>query len=183
MICIDHCYFISPNVLNKNGFSALWIASWYNRTRLGQVLLEHGADPNVQDAQAGFSPLHCAIWGYHVDRADETCEFIAALLDHGANPMITDRSGETAPHLSIGTLNFRIMSKFLDHLGPEVMEKSDDTGNTLLHYAVGYLDEDSIYSLMIKGANLMRCNCTEKILLEEDEFNIDQLGMDLICAF
>ena len=58
-----------------------------------------------------------------MNRSDETCDFIESLLEHGANPRIMDRSGETAPHLSIGTLDFRIMSKFVEHLGPEVQVK------------------------------------------------------------
>ena len=90
---------------------------------LARLLLDHGANPNVQDPQVKYSPLHCAILGYHMNRSDETCDFIESLLEHGANPRIMDRSGETAPHLSIGTLDFRIMSKFIEHLGPEVQVK------------------------------------------------------------
>ena len=93
------------------------------RTILARLLLDHGANPNVQDPQVKYSPLHCAILGYHMNRSDETCDFIESLLEHGANPRIMDRSGETAPHLSIGTLDFRIMSKFIEHLGPEVQVK------------------------------------------------------------
>ena len=52
-----------PNTLNKNDISALLIASWYNMTGLAQVLLEHGADPNVRNPQVGYSPLHYAILG------------------------------------------------------------------------------------------------------------------------
>ena len=54
---------IDPNTLNKNDISALLIASWYNMTGLAQVLLEHGADPNVRNPQVGYSPLHYAILG------------------------------------------------------------------------------------------------------------------------
>ena len=93
------------------------------RTILGRLLLDHGANPNVQDPQVKYSPLHCAILGYHMNRSDETCDFIESLLEHGADPRIMDRSGETPPHLCIGTLDFRIMSKFIEHLGPEVQVK------------------------------------------------------------
>ena len=140
---------ISPNTLNKNQLSALLIASWYNMTRLGHVLLEYGADPNVCDPQVGYTPLHNAILGYHIDRVDETCDFIDSLLEHGANPKAMDNSGETAPHLCINTLEFRIMSKFLEHLGAKEMQSiRDESGNTLFHYAVGCLDEDAIYHMM-----------------------------------
>ena len=55
--------------------------------------------------------------GYHADRVDETCDFIDALLEHGANPKAMNNSGETAPHLCVNTLEFRIMSRFIEHLG------------------------------------------------------------------
>ena len=171
-------YLVNPNVQNKNALSALWIAAWYNMTRLGLVLLEFGADPNVQDLQVGYTPLHCAILGYHVNRVDETCEFIEALLAHGANPLMVDKSGETAPHLSIGTLDFKVMSKFIEYLGPDVHNISDETGNTMFHYAVGYLDEESIYYLMKKAgpACLMMTNCTEVIVDQSDHgFATEQL--------
>ena len=105
------------------------------------MLLDHGANPNVQDPQVKYSPLHCAILGYHMNRSDETCDFIESLLEHGANPRIMDRSGETAPHLSIGTLDFRIMSKFVEHLGPEVQVLLKDIEHILFdknyrHYTI-----------------------------------------------
>ena len=40
------------------------------------------------------------------------------------------------------------MSKFIEYLGPEVLNYADSSGNTLFHYAVGCLDEDSIYKVI-----------------------------------
>ena len=163
-------FLIRPNSLNKNKLPPLWIASWYNMTRLGKILLEFGADPNVSDLQVGYTPLHNAILGYHISRVDETCAFLDDLLDHGADPKAMDYSGETAAHLSIGTLDFRVMSKFLAHFGSSIQDVKDDSGNTLFHYAVGCLDEDSIYHMMSNGANLMSCNCKEVQMDEDEEF-------------
>ena len=86
---------------------------------------------------------------------EETCEFIDQLLRRGANPHFTNKSGETAPLLAVGTNDFQLISKFLDHLGQEVLDMRDESGNSLFHYAVGCLDELSIYKLMELGANLM----------------------------
>ena len=47
------------------------------------MLLDHGADPNIRDNDAGYTPLHNAILGYHVQRVNETCQFIDALLEQG----------------------------------------------------------------------------------------------------
>ncbi len=101
------------------------------------------------------TPLHCAIYGYHIDRVDETCNFIDALLKNNADPKKVDKSGETPAHLVIGTLDFRVMSKFIDYLGPESLKLQDESGNTLFHHAVASLDEASIYKLIMKGANLV----------------------------
>ena len=40
-----------------------------------------------------------------------------------------------------------MISKFVEFLGPEVLNYCDSSGNTLFHYAVGCLDEDSIYKV------------------------------------
>ncbi len=133
-------FLVTPNSVNKNGLSALWIASWYNMTRLGILLLDRGAEANFRDPERGFTPLHCAIFGYHINRVQETVDFVDALLEHGANPRTTDMSGETAPHLAIGTLDFQVISKFIDYLGPdEVGHIRDESGNTLFHFAAGCL--------------------------------------------
>jgi ankyrin repeat protein len=52
-----------------------------------RFLLEHGADPNVQDKD-GWTPLHRAVIKCHVDVA-------RVLLDYGADPTIRDNEGRT----------------------------------------------------------------------------------------
>ncbi len=49
----------------------------------------------------------------------------------------------------------QVMSKFIDYLGPESLRLQDDSGNTLFHYAVACLDDNSIYKMIVKGANLV----------------------------
>jgi ankyrin repeat protein len=59
-----------------------------------------------------MTPLHFAVYGYHVDRAETTCRAIDALLKHGADPVIPDKSGETAPHLAVvKTRDLQVMAK------------------------------------------------------------------------
>ena len=80
-----------------------------------------------------------------------------------------NNSGETAPHLCVNTLEFRIMSKFIEHLGAEEMQNiRDESGNTLFHYAVGCLDEDSIYHMMSTGVDLMSTNHIEVAIDQQD---------------
>ena len=62
---------------------------------------------------------------------------------------LCNQSGETAGHLAVNTDDLKVMSKFIEHLGPEYLNFCDSSGNTLFHYAVGCLDEDSIYKVII----------------------------------
>jgi ankyrin repeat protein len=53
-----------------------------------KLLLEHGANPNIQDYKYGWTPLHFAVKNCHVDVA-------RVLLDYGADPTIRDNEGRT----------------------------------------------------------------------------------------
>ena len=61
------------------------------------------------------------------------------------------------------------MSKFIDYLGNEALDIKDENGNTLFHYAVGCLDEQTIYKMMERGASLMSKNCIDVICEDELE--------------
>eukprot|EP00095_Tigriopus_kingsejongensis_P004696 maker-scaffold276_size226481-snap-gene-0.17 protein:Tk04696 transcript:maker-scaffold276_size226481-snap-gene-0.17-mRNA-1 annotation:"hypothetical protein" len=158
---------LDPNTKNKNQFTPLVIAAFYNHITLSCVLLDHKANPNAKDPNTEDTPLHFAIYGYHIDRVEETCRFIEKLLHQGADPKMTSKSGEAPMHMVIGTLDFRLMVQFLDYLGPESLEMRDDNGNTLFHHAVASLDENSIVKFIEMGANLM--NKTRRdVQIEED---------------
>ena len=76
-----------------------------------------------------------------------------------------------------------MISKFLDHMGPEVLDMRDVSGNSLFHYAVSCLDELSIYKLMELGANLMAKNrievsVDENVALVQDVANDGDIGLN-----
>lgn len=77
------------------------------------------------------------------------------------------RSGETPAHLVVGTLDFRLMTKFIDELGGECLNLCDDSGNTLFHFAVGCVDEHLIYRMIERGANLLSKNYAEVEVAED----------------
>ena len=54
-------------------------------------MLRSGANPNDADTDKWLTPLHCAIYGYHLDRADDTAEFVGELIDNGADTRRLDR--------------------------------------------------------------------------------------------
>ena len=101
-------YSIYPSTFNKNKMTPLWIASYYNHTDFGRLLLEYNANPNDCGPVQSRSPLHNAIYGFHIKRVDDTCDFIDALLEHGADPKHMDDAGETPVHLATGTQEFRV---------------------------------------------------------------------------
>ena len=55
------------------------------------MLLQNGANPNDTDTDKWLTPLHCAIYGYHLDRADDTAEFVGELIENGADTRRLDR--------------------------------------------------------------------------------------------
>ena len=70
------------------------------------------------------------------------------LIGRGADTTKVDRSGETPAHLVVGTLDFRLMTLFIDELGAECLNLKDDSGNTLFHFAVGCVDEQLIFRMI-----------------------------------
>ena len=150
-ILLGDPYFIYVNYMNKNQFSPLLLASWYNHAKIGMALLEKDAHPRDIEPKRLNTPLHFAIEGYHSNRVDETIEFVEKLLVANADPMAVNWAGETPVHLAVKTGDFKVMAKFIDYIGPECLEMKDDNGNTLFHYAVGTLDDVSIYKLMDRG--------------------------------
>ncbi|CAB4069282.1 SLC25A4S [Lepeophtheirus salmonis] len=154
-------FVVNPNVTNKNGFSALWVASWSNHIDCAHIVLKQDGDPNFACSVNGFTPLHLAVLNFHENRVNETCDFIDHLIQCGANLKKVNSCGETAAaHLAVQTANFRVISKFVSALGPELLElkESEDSECSFFMYAVGRLDEKSIYQLITMGAPLISSN-------------------------
>lgn len=82
------------NAFSRNGLVNMPIhaAAAGKRTSLVQLLLEKGANPNVQQ-RGGWTPLHQAV--EHCDAG-----MIQLLLDHGADPLVTQHQGKDAIHLA-----------------------------------------------------------------------------------
>ena len=79
-------------VLHKKGLSDYddtpLQAAEFNYPEVVKLLLEHGANPNIQENKYGWTPLHYAVKSCHVDVA-------RVLLDHGADLTIRNNEGRT----------------------------------------------------------------------------------------
>lgn len=78
---------------NVNGWTALHEAAFGNRKDVANLLLHHGANPNVRVSYSGVTPLmQAARWGFH-----DMCE---SLLHAGADAWLRNVDGKMAVDLA-----------------------------------------------------------------------------------
>ncbi len=82
------------------------MAAAHGHTAVAKVLLEHGANPDIANAD-GWTLLHAAVWHGQTEMA-------AALVAHGADVNATDRFGRTPLDAAILQGHHRIAEKLLE---------------------------------------------------------------------
>ena len=75
----------------KNGMTYLMVAVSQCKTEIIELLLKHGADPNVGNAQ-GMRPLATALLKKHPEQK----HILKLLLEYGADPALGDKPGQAA---------------------------------------------------------------------------------------
>ncbi|XP_016364954.1 cyclin-dependent kinase 4 inhibitor D [Sinocyclocheilus rhinocerous] len=83
---------VDPDALNEFGKTALQVMMM-GCTSVACVLLDHGADPNIQD-RCGVTPAHDAARTGFLDT-------LRVLVDHGASVNVPDHSGALPLHIAI----------------------------------------------------------------------------------
>jgi ankyrin repeat protein len=78
-----------PNFQNMDGETALMFASTYGRASAMELLLEYGADPNIQGGVSGNTALMSTITFCRLND-------MKLLIAYGADPNIPDKDGYTA---------------------------------------------------------------------------------------
>ena len=105
-------------------------AAFHGHWKLCQFLIERGADPNRPEDETGETPLHAALCSTERLRHNLV---LHVLLAHGANP-----NAATKPNIETGCF----------------MRDCRTKGETPLHRAAAFGDEEAIQHLMDAGASL-----------------------------
>ncbi len=94
------------NVQNKNGDTALHLATDNENTEIIKKLIEAGADVNVQNKN-GDTALHLAI-------DNKNTEIIKKLIEAGADVNVQNKNGDTALHLATDNENTEIIKILIE---------------------------------------------------------------------
>ncbi|KAJ5234999.1 uncharacterized protein N7469_004167 [Penicillium citrinum] len=134
-----HSRLQSSKPLNDYGFTPLDAACRTGRLPIVQLLLQHGADPNVANL-TGFIPLHQAIYGIHP-------ETVRLLLETGSDPYAVNIKGMTPLHCAAVGGDIDIIKSLLE-LGATL--QSDSTGRNALHKCARYGHIEALKLLLAK---------------------------------
>lgn len=83
-----------PDAVDDRGDTVLHWTSWNNRFNAMRILLEHGANPNIQNNK-GHTPLHHVI---NRNKVGTPFMQVARLLNAGADPLLADHGGNSVYH-------------------------------------------------------------------------------------
>ncbi|KAF5229345.1 hypothetical protein FAUST_10467 [Fusarium austroamericanum] len=125
---------------------------WANE-EMATMLLDHGADPNLQDSDFGDTALHSAVF-----RRKQN--LVKVLLERRASPNVPDKLGKAPLHY---TDRVEIAEILLD-AGAEI-DAMDMTGITALHTAAAYGERHMVQLLLMRGADPLLMDNTGKDVL------------------
>lgn len=111
----------------RTGRTPLYVASKYGHVNIVQLLIQHGADINIQTLDERSTPLHIAIKNGKRDVVRE-------LLTHNPNLTLRNYRGDTPLHFASLTMRSVDTFKELINHGAHINEKNND-GWTCLHWA------------------------------------------------
>lgn len=115
------------NRYSNDGFPPLSLAAFFNQTGIAKLLLENGADPNLQATNPSkVNALHSAV-------AKENYKLCKLLIGYGVNVNATQMQNVTALHSAAHKGNLKIV-KLLVEAGAETNYKMDN-GDTAINIA------------------------------------------------
>ncbi|XP_073859892.1 serine/threonine-protein kinase TNNI3K isoform X18 [Macaca fascicularis] len=176
---------LRPSRLSRNGFTALHLAVY----KAADVLLQHGANVNIQDA-VFFTPLHIAAYYGHE-------QVTRLLLKFGADVNVSGEVGDRPLHLA-SAKGFLNIAKLLMEEGSKAdVNAQDNEDHVPLHFCsrfghhdiVKYLLQSDLevqpHAVNIYGDTPLHLACTYgkridlvKFLLDQNVININHQGRD-----
>ena len=141
----------NPDILYKSGETPLYLSVDIENYDAMVILLEFGADCNIQKEDDGNTPLHLA-----TEKKNDI--YITNLLSHGANPNIINKINlQTPMHICvINRINEYILIKFKENKG-DVYNIKDKFNKTPFDYS---LNDEKYKNLLISifGKNEFELN-------------------------
>ena len=130
------------NAVDDDGDTALYYALSNGDTDIVDLLLDHGANPNISGTSG--NPLHLA--------ADQGWTgVVSSLIRHGADVDAQQAGGLTASMLAAGTSSTEPL-RVLSAAGAD-LDRLDDDGDSALFYAASRGRVDAVSLLLQRGAN------------------------------
>jgi ankyrin repeat protein len=113
-----------------------------------ELLLAHGADPNIRDAEDGWTPLFAVT---HAERHNDSHTIVERLLVGGADPNLTDPDGYTPLFCAARNGNTLSIEHLLAH-GADPNRTTSDGETALMAAAEGDV-ETAVDRLLAAGAD------------------------------
>ncbi|KAK7003963.1 26S proteasome non-ATPase regulatory subunit 10, partial [Biomphalaria glabrata] len=137
------------NVKDDTGISPLHITSRFNKPEAAEILLQHGADPNISASRG--SPLTVACRFKHED-------VVKVLIKYGADPLLDVSSEGNVLHSIAISSTVSIAEIVFKSVKPPVNSRSK-LGRTPLHCAAHSGNEEICLWLLCHGADpKAKCN-------------------------
>ena len=151
----------NPDILDNSGETPLYLSVDIENYDAMVILLEFGADCNIQKEEDGNTPLHLA-----TEKKKDI--YISNLLSHRANPNIINKINSQTPlHIGIiNKINEYILIKFKENNG-DIYNIKDKFNKTPFDYS---LDDEKYKNLLI---SIFGKNNNEKKEKNEKDPNFD----------
>lgn len=134
----------NTNTQDKDGYAILHFAAMAGDTDMTMLFLQSGANTNVQNYSAHWTPLHAAAFS---DKA----AIVKPLLDYGADINGPMKGGLTALHITADQGNV-VTARLLLMLGAGCKVQAED-GCTPLHYAADKGHKEIVRLLLSSNAS------------------------------